>query len=1602
MPHIRPRLRRLTGRELLEPRTLLAADLVGHWVAEDLVSTVEDGEAISVWTDRVAGIDALAVGLPRLAHTALDDNATVRYRRQDGADSFVVAAADSPMSGAEDYSIAIGFATASTALNGGTAAWFLNTGLVDGTDFFGTTADWGVVINGSGQIGAGLGKPATSVYSSVADLNDGLFHLAVVTRRADTLTIYVDGAEVGTRSGAGTEPRLPLEMTFGAVSRDTFAYSGDIAEIRIFNDDLTPAEVTSLFTELNTTYTHVPPAANDDSYLVTEDVELVVDIEQGVLANDINLEPNPNVAQLVQTTSHGDLIFNEDGSFQYLPDADYVGPDSFQYLTNNTADSNIATVTLDVESVYDPPVAFNDAYLVATESLFITTASNGVQANDRNADGVTITSTLIDDAQHGTLTLRSDGSFDYTSEPGFVGTDQFSYQSTDGITPTEVVTVRIIVGGEPVIISELHAAGGGSFRTRTRTSADAEFSGSTKDYDWIELQNITSLPLDLAGRYLTDDPDDLRKWQLPLGSVIPAQGTLVVYASGENLLDPMLDERGIHHTNFRLAREGGYLGLANTDGTLIDEISPAYPPQVAGVSYGVSVFAADPQFFQPPTPGAINENGQTAVLDPVTISDDSGFLQAPIAVTIRGATPEATVRYTLDGSEPSEDQGLLYQGPITVDRTTVLRARAFASDRVTSQITTRTYLFLQDVPLQTEEQAVAEGWPTSFGANSRNLGMDPDIVDDPVWGPQLHDALTQIPSLSVVTEFDNLFDSETGIYANPGGRGKEWERPAALALLHPDGSTGFEVNMGIRIRGGFSRSTGNPKHALRFFFRDEYGNEKLRYPLFGDEGTAEFDSIDLRTAQNYSWAFQNNSNNTFVRDLFSRIVQGEMGQPHTRGEFYHLYINGHYWGIFQTDERPEASYAASYFGGDPDDYDTIKIRRESTLEIEASDGNTDAYFRLWEATKQGFEENSDYYRVQGFEPDGITRNPSFERLLDVDNLIDYMIITYYTGDRDGPGSRFTLPRPNNMFATFNRENPDGFKWYEHDSEHSLGTGENDMINPFVIERGDFENTIENCPSDRCDHPGGFFSAHWLHEVLMDNEEYRVRFADRVHQHLFGDGPLTTAASLAIIDRIASDIDLAIIAESARWGNRNLTKETWETAVESVRSWVTGREDVLLDQLRSINEREGRPAWNWFPRVDAPTLSHTGGALPRGTEVTIDSTVGPLYYTLDGSDPRLIGGGVSPVAVRAEPGDTLTIDANATLNVRSFSANEWSALESVAFDVGDTEPLPLLRISEIHYHAADLQPDERAAGFTDPNDFEFLELVNIGTTSVNLDDVQLAQVEVNGDVNGVAFDFATGSVDSLTPGARLVVVEDLPAFNFRYGNQALVAGEWSGGLSNGSERLTLLAAGQVVQQFTYDDDWHPSTDGDGPSLQIVDATNPDLSIWGQAGAWVPSPIPDGTPGAASIPGDVDTNLVVDADDIDALYAEIRSGGSRSTYDVTHDGMVDQNDVDELVLNILQTVFGDTNLDGTVTVGEDGQSLLASLGQGLDLGWRDGDFNGDRRVTASEDGALLLASLTADRAASSQPTDEPPAARPGELAWEAVFSLPDSLLRRSSWD
>src|SRR5213075_593388 len=154
------------------------------------------------------------------------------------------------------------------------------------------------------------------------------------------------------------------------------------------------------------------PVAVDDSYTTPEDTQLTV-IAAGVLANDSDVDGDALSAILVSQPTHGVLTLNTNGGFTYLPAANYNGPDGFTYQANDGAlNSGIATVSITVTGVNDPPVAVNDSYTTA-EDTQLTVISAGVLGNDSDVDGDTLSAILVSQPTHGVLTLNTNGGFTY-------------------------------------------------------------------------------------------------------------------------------------------------------------------------------------------------------------------------------------------------------------------------------------------------------------------------------------------------------------------------------------------------------------------------------------------------------------------------------------------------------------------------------------------------------------------------------------------------------------------------------------------------------------------------------------------------------------------------------------------------------------------------------------------------------------------------------------------------------------------------------------------------------------------------------------------------------------------------------------------------------------------------------------------------------------------------------------------------------------------------------------------------------------------------------------------------------------------------------------
>lgn len=188
------------------------------------------------------------------------------------------------------------------------------------------------------------------------------------------------------------------------------------------------------------------PVGVEDEFSVNENTTLTVDAENGVLANDTDAEDDTLTATLVTDVTNGTLTLAADGSFTYEPDADFSGTDTFTYRANDGADDSAeTTVTIMVANVNAVPVGVADEYTTNEDAALTVDAENGVLSNDTDGDDDDLTATLVTDASNGTLVLNSDGSFTYTPDADFNGSDTFTYRANDGTEDSAETTVTITI-----------------------------------------------------------------------------------------------------------------------------------------------------------------------------------------------------------------------------------------------------------------------------------------------------------------------------------------------------------------------------------------------------------------------------------------------------------------------------------------------------------------------------------------------------------------------------------------------------------------------------------------------------------------------------------------------------------------------------------------------------------------------------------------------------------------------------------------------------------------------------------------------------------------------------------------------------------------------------------------------------------------------------------------------------------------------------------------------------------------------------------------------------------------------------------------------------
>ena len=699
------------------------------------------------------------------------------------------------------------------------------------------------------------------------------------------------------------------------------------------------------------------------------------------------------------------------------------------------------------------------------------------------------------------------------------------------------ITLTVGAAGAPealLEISEFMAS-----NASTLADGDGDFE------DWIEIHNYGADPVDLTNWCLTDDVSNPALWCFPSGTLLAGE-YMLVFASKK---DPA--PAGEVHIGLKLGAGGEYLALVKPDGTIASEFAPTFPAQTADVSFGINP-AGELNYFSTPTPNEINNEGVEFLGNVIVVSHDRGFHSLPFMVEISTNSAVDSIIYTTDGSQPTLSNGLLYTGsPVNIETTTILRVAVFTDGNLADRVATYSYIFPADV---IKQPAVIDGYPNgsySVGSSSaiHDYEMDPEIVYDLAYSSEMIAAMESIPTMSIAVNPDEIFGG-TGFYD-----GDEEEKAVSIEILYAnDPVSNHQANAGIE-----SHSHKRMKRSLRLNFRSIYGDSSFNSdllanaPLNGDTAFGKYDKLILRAGNNRCWCRQFNPDETaYTIDQFYRDTQIEATGAGARGTFVHLYINGLYWGMYNTVERADKHFLSDYFGGDKDDWFSANhgLVHDNAPPLSGDDTR--------------------YNYLTGTLLDLDMTDPSvyadFQNHLDTASFIDYMLINWWAGVGDWPDNNWYAGNRN---AT-SPEGSTGLMYFAWDGEWAWDAN-TDFDNPG--ERAEIHPLFrsDSDVSDFSNDPTGSYIIAKIWHAARQNADFMAAFQQRTDELLGAGGALSDEAASARWTTLNNFISTAVIAESARWGDTitDIPKTRdgdWQSEVDKIAGLLNGNAAVLKARL----------------------------------------------------------------------------------------------------------------------------------------------------------------------------------------------------------------------------------------------------------------------------------------------------------------------------------------------------------------------------------------------------------------------------------------------------
>ena len=659
---------------------------------------------------------------------------------------------------------------------------------------------------------------------------------------------------------------------------------------------------------------------------------------------------------------------------------------------------------------------------------------------------------------------------------------------------------------------------------------------------------------------------------------------------------------------------------------------------------------------------------------------------------------------------------------------------------------------------------------------------------------------------------------------------------ASMAIIEPsDGRGRFKdpltvvSQVGIKTRG--SSTGGRSKSSLSMEMQDEFGQDK-NLSLIGMPNESDW---VLWGPYNFDLTLMHNP---FIFELSRQI-----GRYAPRTRFVELYMNtgggalstADYFGVYALMEKIDR---------DSDRVDVEKIFSEHKSSPEVSGGyilkidRADPGDSGFSAAGQGIKyvyPKEEQMESNEFDPQekalrkflndmGTSLNASYFRdpirgyakYIDIDAAIDHHLLNVLAFNVDALrlSGYMHIPRGGKLIF--------GPIW---DFDRALGSTDGRDNNP------------RTWRSQTGDRGTDFFNYPWWNRMFRDIDFFQ-KYIDRFQS--LRQSEFSKVNINSIIDGMAEELREAQKRNLSKWNQRPRSAYggTYEGEVQHMKTWLSRRITFMEQQF-----------------VDPPKADVPAGFVELNTSITLKSSEGGnVYYTLDGTDPRKPGGGLSTKAILYKNSPILVKDNTfLTARVQKIShrsltgsnnpplSSKWSGPITNFYSIAPTPKIGDLIFSEIHYHPQDPTPAEMIIDPTlKSSDFEFLELLNNSDKTLNL-----SGLKISGEVR---FSFLDGNDKTLSPGSRFLIAGNALAFSRRYNSNLSLVGEYSGKLNNGGGNLQITdQKGEIILSLNYLDDWFPSTDGQGYSL----VAKPVVIQNEQQGktAWRPSVDIDGSPGKA---------------------------------------------------------------------------------------------------------------------------------------------------------